>query len=101
MINVVQTQGFATMYYVYKYPALNVLSELSPLLPAFSLSVLFFSSTLFTESITLSKYPRAYKAYQQRVGMFGPSIRKYLWARTFGNAETERLVWGSVKAKEL
>ena len=35
---------------------------------------LFFSSTRFTESITASKYPEAYRAYQQRVSMFVPFL---------------------------
>jgi hypothetical protein len=29
---------------------------------------------MFSESISLSKYPVAYKAYQQRVGMFVPLL---------------------------
>ncbi|KAF8428859.1 hypothetical protein L210DRAFT_3488703 [Boletus edulis BED1] len=47
-------------------------SSLAPLAPGLVLCTLFFSSTMFTESISLSKYPVAYKAYQQRVGMFIP-----------------------------
>lgn len=49
------------------------LRSLAPLLPSLILCTLFFSSTKFTESISLSKYPVAYKAYQQRVGMFVPT----------------------------
>ncbi|KAG6373315.1 hypothetical protein JVT61DRAFT_6456 [Boletus reticuloceps] len=47
-------------------------SSLAPLAPGLVLCTLFFSSTMFTESISLSKYPVAYKAYQQRVDMFIP-----------------------------
>ncbi|KAF8558108.1 DUF1295-domain-containing protein [Imleria badia] len=49
------------------------LMSLAPLIPSLVLCTLFFSSTKFTESISLSKYPVAYKAYQQRVGMFVPA----------------------------
>jgi len=48
------------------------LKSLAPLLPSLVLCALFLASTVFTESISLSKYPVAYKAYQQRVGMFIP-----------------------------
>lgn len=49
-----------------------MLGALYPMLPSLVLCALFFSSTMFTESISLSKYPVAYGAYQQRVGMFLP-----------------------------
>ena len=45
------------------------LRSLAPLVPSLVLCALFVA---FTESISLSKYPVAYKAYQQRVGMFVP-----------------------------
>ncbi|CAL1715995.1 unnamed protein product [Somion occarium] len=45
-----------------------------PLTPALVLCTLFFSSTLFSESISLSKYPEGYSAYQQRVAMFVPFL---------------------------
>jgi hypothetical protein len=50
------------------------LTSLLPLTPALVLCTLFFSSTLFTESISLSKYPKGYSAYQQRVAMFVPFL---------------------------
>ncbi|KAI0090243.1 DUF1295-domain-containing protein [Irpex rosettiformis] len=50
------------------------LTALLPLTPALVLCTLFFSSTLFTESISLSKYPEGYKAYQRRVAMFVPFL---------------------------
>ncbi|TFY50505.1 hypothetical protein EVJ58_g11023 [Rhodofomes roseus] len=49
-------------------------TSLWPLLPALVLCTLFVSSTQFTESISLSKYPQAYKAYQSRVSMFVPFL---------------------------
>ncbi|KAJ4480055.1 DUF1295-domain-containing protein [Lentinula aciculospora] len=45
--------------------------ELTHFLPAIALSVLFVSSTAFTEAISTSKYPIPYSAYQKRVAMFG------------------------------
>ncbi|KAJ2922830.1 hypothetical protein H1R20_g14216, partial [Candolleomyces eurysporus] len=72
------------------------------LLPALSLSALFFSSTLFTESISKKKYPQAYAAYQKRVGMFSPLstlrkfLRLYLFASPKDRSEINRLVWGEV-----
>ncbi|KAI0784477.1 DUF1295-domain-containing protein [Abortiporus biennis] len=59
-----------------KLPA-KPLSEITafwPLTPAIVICMLFFSSTAFTESISLSKYPTSYKAYQQRVSMFVPFL---------------------------
>jgi steroid 5-alpha reductase family enzyme len=76
------------------------LPYLGHLLPALALSALFISSTHFTESITCPKYP-AYKAYQKRVGMFGPSMSffKALKIKLIDGQkeekEIERLVWGS------
>ena len=49
-------------------------TSLVPLTPALVLCTLFFSSTLFTESISASKYPKGYAAYQQRVAMFVPFL---------------------------
>lgn len=48
--------------------------SLVPLVPSLVLCTLFFSSTILTESISLSKYPIAYQAYQERVGMFSPLV---------------------------
>jgi hypothetical protein len=73
------------------------------ILPAASLSLLFYSSTLFSEGISKGKYPQAYAAYQKRVSMFDPS--KTLWMaivhRLF-RSEPERkkidgLVWGDIE----
>ncbi|THV02888.1 hypothetical protein K435DRAFT_792296 [Dendrothele bispora CBS 962.96] len=43
-----------------------------PLLPVISLNALFLSSTPYTEAISISKYPKAYLAYKERVAMFSP-----------------------------
>ncbi|KAF8968046.1 hypothetical protein BDZ97DRAFT_1800620 [Flammula alnicola] len=73
------------------------------LLPAIALSGLFFSSTLYTEAISSSKYPEAYAAYQKRVGMFAPTVTftKGLRLKFLDGVkeekEVERLVWGAVK----
>ncbi|KAJ3766767.1 hypothetical protein FB446DRAFT_368358 [Lentinula raphanica] len=40
-------------------------------MPAIALSILFVSSTAYTEAISSSKYPVPYTAYQKRVAMFG------------------------------
>ncbi|KAF7424288.1 hypothetical protein PC9H_009594 [Pleurotus ostreatus] len=53
-------------------PSLSSLTPFAPLLPAVCLSILFVSSTIFTESITAGKYPEAYRAYRARVAMFSP-----------------------------
>jgi hypothetical protein len=68
-------------------------------LPAIALSVLFFSSTLYTEAITQSKYD-AYKAYKERVGMFGfiGTWEKGILLTLKGRrAEVEAAIWGSEK----
>ncbi|KAF5359288.1 hypothetical protein D9756_003325 [Leucocoprinus leucothites] len=65
------------------------------LLPALALSLLFYSSTRYTEAITRKKYPAAYSAYQKRVGMFSPT--KAIITELFGGKEkekTDKLVWG-------
>ncbi|KAH0833170.1 hypothetical protein J3R83DRAFT_12197 [Lanmaoa asiatica] len=77
--------------------------SLAPLLPSLVLCTLFFSSTKFTESISLSKYPVAYKAYQQRVGMFVPSST-LLWGSLLSaqgkRQEVDEIVYGQ-KAKKV
>ncbi|KAG6862015.1 hypothetical protein C0995_008202 [Termitomyces sp. Mi166 len=80
------------------YPLLAHLSEpLANLAPALALSLLFFSSTLFTESISAGKYPKEYKAYQERVGMFSPlgTWEKGLMLAWRGRKkEVDGIVWG-------
>lgn len=88
----------------------NLYTALKPtiihLLPAISLSALFFSSTLFTEAISTKKYPKAYPAYQKRVAMFAPSgtlwkiLKNKLFDSEQARKETERLVWGQVEATD-
>ena len=83
----------------------TILPYLGHLLPALALSALFISSTQFTESITSPKYA-AYKAYQERVGMFTPSMTfiKALKIKFIDGEkeekEIERLVWGSPHVKK-
>lgn len=75
----------------------HLLTPLVHVVPALALSALFFSSTIYTESITVSKYPEGYKAYQERVGMFGVSrtLEKGLWLKWNGRKEeVEAIVWG-------
>lgn len=79
-----------------KFDPSPLLGALAPLTPALALSALFFSSTLYTEAITASKYP-GYAAYQARVGMFSPvaTVFKGLWlAVAGGRVEIERTIWG-------
>ncbi|KAG6896508.1 hypothetical protein C0992_007741 [Termitomyces sp. T32_za158] len=80
------------------YPLLSHLCRpLSDLAPAFALSLLFFSSTLFTESISVGKYPKEYKAYQERVGMFSP-LRTWEKGLVLGwrgrKKEADDIIWG-------
>lgn len=75
----------------------DALYRLAPLAPSLSLCLLFFSSTIFTESISMSKYSEAYGAYKQRVSMFVPFLTPVwgLLLRLTGRKETvEVLVWG-------
>jgi hypothetical protein len=83
-------------------------TALWPLTPALALCALFFSSTLFTESISLGKYPAAYGAYRRRVAMFVPFLTP-VWGALLsaqGKEERERvdrMVYGSDtgKAKQM
>ena len=75
------------------------LSPLWPLVPALSVCALFFTSTMFSESISKQKYPRAYAAYQARVGMFAPvvTLLKGFYLNVIDKkraAEVDELVWG-------
>jgi hypothetical protein len=78
----------------------QLLEPLTHVAPALALSALFFSSTIYTEAITKSKYPEGYKAYQERVGMFGVvyTFEKGLLLAWKGRKEEiEALVWGKGK----
>ncbi|KAJ7677362.1 hypothetical protein B0H17DRAFT_1207117 [Mycena rosella] len=73
-----------------------LLEPLLPLTPALALSALFFSSTIYTEAITSSKYV-GYASYQERVGMFSPLdtfVKGLTLALTGKKAKVERVVWG-------
>lgn len=76
----------------------TTLTSLMPLLPALVLCTLFFSSTLFTESISKAKYPKAYSAYQQRVAMFVPFLTP-VWGLLLQlqgkKAEVDAMLFGS------
>ena len=64
---------------------------------------LFFSSTRFTESITASKYPEAYRAYQQRVSMFVPFLTPvwgFLLSLQGKKAEVDNIVYGQNVAEQ-
>ncbi|VDC07198.1 unnamed protein product [Peniophora sp. CBMAI 1063] len=52
----------------------HTIRTLARLSPCISLCILFYSSTLFTESISMSKYPEAYGAYKKRVAKFVPFL---------------------------
>ncbi|PPQ99149.1 hypothetical protein CVT24_009339 [Panaeolus cyanescens] len=79
----------------------SLLPSVFYLVPGIALSALFFSSTMYTESITKNKYTKAYDAYQKRVAMFAPTgtIVKWLKLKLFGSTKdqqwVEQLVWGN------
>ena len=78
----------------------NVVDAFFIMLPSLTLCFLVFSSTIFTESISSSKYP-AYKFYQQRVPMFWPIEvwKKLIWLKYVkGNQvkkSVESAIWGA------
>lgn len=85
-------------------PRLEKLAEgsitpLASLIPPLALCTLFFSSTLFTESVSEAKYPKAYRAYKSRVSMFVPFLTP-VWGqilRLRGKKEyCDRLVYGDI-----
>ncbi|KAF9466520.1 hypothetical protein BDZ94DRAFT_1295672 [Collybia nuda] len=81
----------------------HLLEPLTHVMPALALTALFFSSTIFTESITMSKYPEGYKAYQERVGMFGVfrTLEKGLLLKWNGRKdEVEAAIWGTKKSEK-
>lgn len=76
----------------------DALHALVPLSPSLALCLLFVSSTRFTESISVSKYPRGYAAYRSRVAMFVPVLTPVwgaLLCLTGGKSDVEELVWGA------
>jgi hypothetical protein len=81
---------------------LDSVTSLYPLAPALVLCLLFFSSTLFTESISLSKYPEKYVLYQERVAMFVPvftPIWGVLAVLRGRKAMMDEVLWGNGKGK--
>ncbi|KAF7970832.1 hypothetical protein HWV62_22780 [Athelia sp. TMB] len=85
-------------------PTLPVTSvtSLYPLAPCLVLCTLFFSSTLFSESISRSKYPEEYSMYQSRVAMFIP-IFTPIWgllASVTGRKDAiDQALWGRSKVE--
>jgi hypothetical protein len=71
-----------------------------PIIPVTLLTLLFLGSTDFTERVSKGKYPRAYGAYQRRVGTFSPveTLYKGLMLRITGKngdkEEVDSLIWG-------
>lgn len=87
-----------------KYTKLSLteVTPLLPLIPCLFLCVLFFSSTIYTEKITKSKYPVGYGCYQERVAMFVPLLTPVwgVWTSLTGRREeVERRIWGEGKGK--
>ncbi|KZP02054.1 hypothetical protein FIBSPDRAFT_771288, partial [Athelia psychrophila] len=85
-------------------PALPLTSvtPLYPLAPCLVLCTMFFSSTLFSESISLSKYPEEYSVYQSRVAMFIPMFTPIwsLWATVRGRkGALDETLWGKSKVE--
>lgn len=82
----------------------GVITPIASLIPPLALCVLFFSSTIFTESISLSKYPIAYRAYQQRVAVFVPFLTP-VWGyvcKLQGKKDyVDKLVYGASERKKL
>jgi len=79
---------------------LDSITPLYPLAPALVLCTLFFSSTLFSESISLSKYPEGYRMYQERVAMFLPVLTPIwgLWATIRGRKDKlDSYLWSKSK----
>ncbi|KAI0833702.1 DUF1295-domain-containing protein [Trametes gibbosa] len=77
--------------------SLKSITPIWPLLPSLVLCTLFFSSTGFTEGISLSKYPEGYRAYQSRVSMFIPFLTPvwgFLLQLQGKKAKVDRLVYG-------
>lgn len=102
-MNLACLQNQHTVMDTLRAPAIDPLALLRavllPVTPALALSALFFSSTLYTEAITASKY-RGYAAYRQRVGMFSPleTIMKGVGLGLTGKkTAVEKVVWGSEK----
>ncbi|EIW57764.1 DUF1295-domain-containing protein [Trametes versicolor FP-101664 SS1] len=83
--------------------SLQSVTPIWPLIPSIVLCSLFFSSTRFTESISISKYPEGYRAYQSRVAMFAPFLTPVwgLLLQLQGKKEkVDRLVYGQDVAEE-
>lgn len=81
----------------------NSITPFYPLAPAIVICTLFFSSTLFTESISRARYPEKYAMYQERVAMFVPFLTPIwgFWTQFLGRREVvDEGLWGNGKSKE-
>lgn len=99
-------QGVLNLIPVIAAPTRNTGARaLIPLVPSLALCMLFVSSTRFTESISLSKYPVGYAAYRRRVSMFVPVLTP-VWGALLKlqgkeeEAKVESLVWGQEVGKD-
>ncbi|KAJ7721748.1 DUF1295-domain-containing protein [Mycena maculata] len=92
--------SLADLVAIFRAPVFNphaLLAPLLPLTPALALSALFFSSTLYTEAITASKYA-GYATYQRRVGMFSPVetlLKGFFLALRGKKGPVDKVLWGS------
>lgn len=82
-----------------KFTIHNFMDFFFPMLPSITLCLLVYSSTLYTEGISSSKYP-TYKVYQQRVPMFWPMEvwTKWVWLKFVKGEQdkknVEKSIWG-------
>jgi len=86
-----------------QHPVVLTFALLS-LAPPIALSLLIYSSTVFTEAISSSKYTKAYVAYQRRVGIFTPleTALKVVFINIVHRPERrkiKKLVWGASHGK--
>ena len=98
LIPLLSLPGALSLVSAHESPLADALHTLMPLSPSLALCLLFVSSTRFTESISVSKYPRGYAAYRSRVAMFVPVLTPVwgtLLSLTGGKSEVEELVWGA------
>jgi hypothetical protein len=98
LVPLLSLPGTPALLSAHKGTLADALCALVPLSPSLALCLLFISSTCFTESISVSKYPRGYAAYRKRVAMFVPTLTP-VWGALLslmgGKREVDELVWGS------
>ena len=98
LIPLLSLPGAPALVSAHERPLSEALCDLVWISPSLALCLLFISSTRFTESISVSKYPRGYAAYRTRVAMFVPILTP-VWGALLslmgGRGEADELVWGS------